>query len=134
LRVGMENRDGVLELPLEADWKEFLQSVETMPFAGTWFDIGHAYKKERLGLMSAQEVLDVTDRNRVGFHLHNVTANGHDHQGMLEEGIVDFSILKGRIKPGDPVVLEFSSRVSTDDVKRSLEFAKKLVSESLSTN
>ncbi len=135
VRIGVENRDWLMELPLDADMAEFFKSVEDLPFVGSWHDVGHSRIKERLGLANVSDMLAATDANRLGFHLHNVSAEGRDHNGLLlEGGTVDFPLVQKHIRPDQAVVLELSKRVSPQDVIASRLFAQKLIDEAPSAS
>ena len=130
LRLGLENRDGVLELPLDEDTADFFDLMKDLPFVGSWHDAGHSRIKERLGLAKVSDLLEATDANRIGFHLHNVSEQGKDHNGLLlENGTVDFSLIQKHIRPDHVVVLEFSQRVSRQEVEASRQFAQQLIDE-----
>ena len=131
--IGLENRDGILELPLDDDTEHFFKLLERFPRVGSWFDVGHARIKERMGVRRFESLLAATDANRLGFHLHNVSPSGRDHIGLTEEGSVDFAAVARHMRAGNVAVLEFSRRVSTEQVLASKAFAERLIASACAT-
>jgi len=131
VKLGLENRDNIDEIPLDADSADYFKRMADLPFVGSWHDTGHARIKERMGLIKAADLLEATAPNRLGFHLHNVSPAGRDHQSLTAEGTVDFSLLKKHLKPEHVVVLEFSSKLKPADITASREFAEALIREDI---
>lgn len=129
VKLGLENRDNADEIPLDAESADYFKLMADLPFVGSWHDTGHARIKERMGLIKAADLMDATAPNRLGFHLHNVTPTGRDHQSLPSEGTVDFSLVKKHLQPGQAVVLEFSSKLKPADIVASREYAEKLIRE-----
>jgi sugar phosphate isomerase/epimerase len=119
--LGLENREGVLELPLDEDWKTFLDEFPDEPALGYWHDTGHAQIKERLGLLKHREHLEAVSDRIVGFHLHDVSAEGRDHQAP-GTGLVDFAMIKEFVRDHHTLVAELGPRLSRDEVLASREY------------
>ena len=49
VKFGVENREGLLELPLDEDMESLLASVDAPGVCGGWHDVGHARIKEKEG-------------------------------------------------------------------------------------
>jgi len=117
LCLAVENREGVLELPLDEDLPGFLGRFD--PGAVVyWHDTGHAEIKRRLGLLDPPALLDALADRLGGFHLHDVDASGRDHQAV-GSGTIDFPRLAKWIRPHHHLVLELNPRVSREEVKSS---------------
>ncbi len=118
VRLGLENRERFEELPVDADFPQFLSSLPPDSSAGYWHDAGHAHLKEGMGLISHRRQLEDNAARLLGFHLHDVDAGGHDHQA-IGSGTVDFEMLQGFWRPEHLFVIELSPRVTVDGVRAS---------------
>ncbi len=119
ISLGIENREGLLELPTERQLLPFLQSFSS-DYIGYWHDAGHAQIKAQWGLLEPKKHLEKLAPHLLGFHLHDTTANGLDHQA-LGSGTVDFKLLSTYIQAHHRVVLEFSPKVTEAEVLASRE-------------
>lgn len=120
VQLGLENRERFEELPLDADYPEFLDSFGFGTPVGYWHDTGHADIKERMGLLQHRVQLEKLARRTLGFHLHDVSPEGHDHQ-PIGTGQVDFEMISRFWRPEHLLTLELSPRASLDDVRASKE-------------
>lgn len=118
VRLGFENREKMDELPLDDDHLELLASLpETAP-VGYWHDTGHADIKEGMGLLNHREHLAKMSARTIGFHLHDVNAQGQDHQ-PVGAGHIDFEMISSFWRPEHLLTLELSPRVAVDEVRAS---------------
>ena len=115
VRLGLENRERFEELPIDADFPEFLAGMPLPSPAGYWHDAGHAHLKERMGLIDHRRQLEANASRLLGFHLHDVDSNGHDHQA-IGSGEVDFGMLGAFWRPEHLFVIELSPRVPVEGV------------------
>lgn len=120
VKLALENREKFTELPLDADYPEFIKSLPEGAPAGYWHDTGHADIKADLGLLEHRSHLEKMAPNLLGFHLHDVDSDGRDHQ-PIGDGHIDFRMISEFWKPEHLLVLELSPRVEVDGVKRSKE-------------
>ncbi len=122
LRFGIENRDGLTEIPLESDllllFREFL--MDTVRY---WHDTGHAQVKENLGFIQHAMHLESYADRLAGFHLHDVEFPARDHRAP-GQGMVDFARLKPWAKRDLIKVFEFSPALTTDEVKAGVAHLK----------
>jgi sugar phosphate isomerase/epimerase len=121
--LGFENRERFEELPLDSDHLEFVESFGPGAPVGYWHDTGHADIKEGMGLLQHRAHLEKLAPRTLGFHLHDVNAEGHDHQ-PIGTGHIDFEMVSGFWRPGHLLTLELSPRIPVDavrDSKRRLE-------------
>jgi sugar phosphate isomerase/epimerase len=118
VQLGFENRERFEELPLDADFAAFLTTLGTDAAAGYWHDTGHAEIKEGMGLLQHRGHLEKLARQTIGFHLHDVSAEGHDHQ-PIGTGRVDFEMVSRFWRPEHLLTLELSPRASTEQVRLS---------------
>lgn len=115
IALGLENREKFEELPVDADFPGFLASLPADAPAGYWHDTGHAHLKETEGLLIHREQLEKNADRLLGFHLHDVSEHGQDHQ-PVGAGRVDFEMVSGFWRPHHLLVLELSPRVKREDV------------------
>lgn len=124
VKFGVENREGLMELPLDEDMESFLASVDELGICGGWHDVGHARIKEKEGVLKHAEFLAKNHGRLLGFHLHDVSAEGKDHQ-QPGTGTVDWAMVRQYVKPEHIVVVELSPRLSSEQVKESKGFLEK---------
>jgi sugar phosphate isomerase/epimerase len=119
--LGVENREGLVELPIDDEMACFLDELPGSELVGYWHDSGHAAIKEQYGLLDHRAHLLENGRRLVGFHLHDVNESGRDHQ-PIGCGIIDFGMIAGFFRPDHVVVLELSPRLSVEEVLNSRDF------------
>jgi len=115
IRLGLENREGFEELPLDADFPELLAGFPPPAPAGYWHDSGHAHLKESMGLINHRRQLEANAGRLLGFHLHDVDTGGKDHQPVGSGG-VDFEMVSHFWRPAHLFIIELSPRVALEGV------------------
>lgn len=115
VKLGFENREKFEELPLDADYADFLNEYPADAPVGYWHDTGHADIKEGMGLLRHREHLQKLAPRTIGFHLHDVNAKGDDHQ-PIGAGHIDFKMVSEFWRPEHLLTLEFSPRLTVEDV------------------
>ncbi|HYD84737.1 MAG TPA: sugar phosphate isomerase/epimerase, partial [Opitutus sp.] len=73
---------------------------------------------ETMGMINHRLQLDLMKPRTLGFHLHDVNAQGQDHQ-PIGTGHIDFKMVSEYWRPEHVLVLELSPRVSVAGVKAS---------------
>ena len=126
LLLGVENREGFTEMPLDSEMGPFLKRLEAAEVYRYWHDAGHAQLKERMGLSRHAEQLEALRPYLTGFHLHDVNPAGEDHQ-VPGTGTIDWAMLASFVRPGDTVVLELSPRLRSQQVLEGAAFLENLV-------
>ena len=126
--LGFENRERIDELPLDADYADFLATVPASALAGYWHDTGHAHIKEGMGLLQHREHLEKNAPRALGFHLHDVSADGHDHQ-PVGSGQIDFQMVSQFWRPEHELVIELSPRVTVEGVLESKQRIEALIAQ-----
>ena len=116
--LAFENREKFEELPLDADWSDFLASLPADAPVGYWHDTGHADIKEGMGLLNHREHLTKLAPRLLGFHLHDVDAKGQDHQAV-GAGHIDFKMVSQFWRPEHLLTIELGPRATVDDVRAS---------------
>ncbi len=116
--LGLENRERIEELPADADFPDFLKSLSLPEQGGYWHDAGHAELKERMGVITQRRLLEENEGRTLGFHLHDVSDDGFDHQ-PIGKGRIDFKMVRQFWKPHHLLVLELNPLVKTEDVVES---------------
>ncbi len=124
--LAFENREKFEELPLDADMPEFLSGLPADAPLGLWHDTGHARLKEMMGLMEPKAYLERNAARILGFHLHDVSTDGLDHQ-PVGSGKVDFGLVSSFWRPEHRLTLELGPRISADDVRRSRRRIENLI-------
>lgn len=123
VKLGFENREKFEELPLDADYPEFLAGLPATAPVGYWHDTGHADIKEGMGLLKHRDHLQSLASRTIGWHLHDVSASGQDHQ-PVGAGHIDFKMVSTFWRPEHLLTLELSPRVPVEEVvssKRQIE-------------
>ena len=124
IKLGIENRAALEELPLEDDFG-FLLREFNRPGVGYWHDTGHAQIKENLGFISHAMHLESLAGRLLGFHLHDVEFPGHDHRPP-GRGMIDFAALQPSVKREHIKVFEFSPRLTEEEARAGVAHIKRL--------
>ena len=102
LKLCLENREGIEELPIDSEYDDFLESLSEPEHILYWHDTGHAQIKHQFGLLDVSEA-------------------GHDHQ-IPGTGTIDFKMIADFIRPEHTLVLELSPRLTTEEVLASRDY------------
>lgn len=121
LVLGIENREGLEELPLDNDFEAFLETLGADAPVGYWHDAGHAQLKQQMGLLDHAEHLEKMSSRLVGFHLHDVSEKGRDHQ-QPGTGTIDFGMIARHVQPEHTLVLELSPSLDKEQVLASRDY------------
>jgi sugar phosphate isomerase/epimerase len=124
--LAFENREKFDELPLDEDHAAFVASIPPEVAAGYWHDTGHAHIKEGMGLINHRAHLQANAPRAIGFHLHDVGADGHDHQAV-GSGQIDFAMVSEFWRPEHTLVIELSPRVTPEGVAASRDRVRELI-------
>lgn len=122
----LENREGLQEMPIDTEYPKFLEALPEPRHVGYWHDTGHAEIKHQFGLMDHRKHLESMADRLVGFHLHDVSRGGRDHQ-VPGTGVIDFQMIAEFVRPEHILVLELSPKLTVDQVKASRDFIGKLL-------
>jgi sugar phosphate isomerase/epimerase len=128
VKLGFENREKFEELPIDADYAEFLAGMPADAPVGYWHDTGHADIKEGMGLLNHRSHLQQLAPRTIGFHLHDVSAQGQDHQ-PIGAGHIDFKMVSEFWRSDQLLTLELSPRVSVEDVRASKQRIEELIAK-----
>jgi sugar phosphate isomerase/epimerase len=126
IALGFENREKFEELPLDEDFEELLAGIAQPHTAGYWHDTGHAHIKQQMVMLDHRAHLEKNAARLIGFHLHDVNAEGSDHQ-PIGSGEIDFNMVSSFWKPHHLLVLEFSPRIPVEEVKKSKQRIEALI-------
>ena len=124
LKLGVENREALEEIPLEGDF-QFLLKKFPSPAVGYWHDTGHAQIKENLGFIQHALHLEAMAGRLLGFHLHDVQMPARDHCPP-GSGVVNFAALKPFVRPEHLKIFELSPRVAPEDAARGVAHLKSI--------
>jgi sugar phosphate isomerase/epimerase len=127
LKLGCENRQGLEEIPLEADFVEFLRHFDS-PNVIYWHDCGHAQIKENLGFIHHVTHLESVASRLGGFHVHDVQFPTRDHCAP-GKGMIDFTALKPFVKPEHIKVFELGPSLPVELVKSGIAYIKSIWGE-----
>lgn len=124
IRLGIEIREAVEELPVESDFAALLKEFPA-PVVYYWHDTGHAQIKHDLGFIDHVRFLAEHAPRLAGFHLHDVKFPARDHFPTGGGGI-DFAALKPFVKPEHIKVFELSPKVPLESVQRGVAHLKRI--------
>jgi sugar phosphate isomerase/epimerase len=127
LRLGIENREALEEIPFETDFPMFFREFSE-PTVCYWHDTGHAQIKENLGfIIHAMHLGAMADR-LAGFHIHDVEFPGRDHRPP-GTGTIDFAALARWVKVEHLKVLELSPSVTVEQLRAGVEHLRRVWGE-----
>jgi sugar phosphate isomerase/epimerase len=121
LTLCLENREGLEEMPIDQAYPEFLEALPEHDHAGYWHDTGHAQIKHQFGLLDHRQHLEAMADRLVGFHFHDVSKSGRDHQ-VPGTGTIDFKMISEFVRPEHTLVLELSPKLTVDQVIASRDY------------
>lgn len=127
IKFGIEIREAVEELPVESDFKSFLEEF-TAPTVFYWHDTGHAQIKQDLGFIDHAQFLGERADRLAGFHIHDVKFPAHDHFPP-GEGHINFAALRPFVKPEHIKVFELSPRVPVEAARAGIAHLKSIWGE-----
>ncbi len=122
LKLGIENREALEEIPFESDFPFFFKEF-TSPSVVYWHDTGHAQIKENLGFIHHAMHLESLADRLYGFHVHDVQFPGRDHRAP-GSGMIDFAALKPVVKPQHLKVFELSPSLTPEEAKAGIAHLK----------
>jgi sugar phosphate isomerase/epimerase len=126
VKLGFENREKFEELPLDGDYAAFLDGLPPDAPAGYWHDTGHADIKQTMGLLDHRQHLQKMAPRLIGFHLHDVSKEGRDHQ-PVGSGEIDFRMVSEFWRPEHLLVIELSPRIDVEGVIASRDRVRALM-------
>jgi len=126
IKLGFENRERFEELPLDADHPALIAEMAKPSACGYWHDAGHAQIKQNMSLLNHREHLEKNAPNAIGFHLHDVSADGRDHQS-IGSGKIDFDMVSSFWRPEHSLIIELSPRLTVEEVLTSKQRVEELV-------
>lgn len=119
--LGLENREGAAELPLDWTFKSLFEKIGDRPRIKVWHDIGHSRIKQLRGLFRQCDLIEQTYPNIVGWHIHDCTDDCSDHIALGLGGI-NFAEFAKYFDPQKHIfTLELNSKVRSADAADSLK-------------
>ncbi len=126
--IGVENREGVCELPLDWTFKQLFDEIGESDTIKVWHDVGHSKIKELKHLYSQEKLIEDTLDKIAGWHIHDCDANGKDHIA-LGDGSINFNQIKKYFNPQKHIfTLELNARVRSAQAADSLKRMQDLLS------
>ncbi|OIO58724.1 MAG: sugar phosphate isomerase/epimerase [Verrucomicrobia bacterium CG_4_10_14_3_um_filter_43_23] len=126
VKIAIENRDRILEIPLAEQEADFLEHFAGEDAICGWHDSGHAKVREQLGLIDHEKLLEATHKKLIGFHLKDVTQGGRDDQ-PIGSGVVDFEMISKYFREGQALVIELGPNVPREGVISSKQKLEELI-------
>jgi sugar phosphate isomerase/epimerase len=123
IRLGLENRQSLEELPGESDYRRLFREIPS-PNLVYWHDTGHAQIKENLGFTHHAMHLESLSARLAGFHIHDVEFPGRDHRAP-GSGMIDWTALKPLVKPEHIKVFELSPNLPAEEIRAGVEHIEK---------
>lgn len=127
LMLGIENREALEEIPLETDFRFFLQEFDNS-VVKYWHDTGHGQIKHNLGFIDHVMHVDNLAEFLGGFHIHDVRFPGQDHCPP-GTGMIDFASLKPFVKPEHIKVFEMNPGLPAELVLQGVQYLKSIWGE-----
>lgn len=124
LKLGIEIREAVHELPVESDFKSLLEEFGP-PWVFYWHDTGHAQIKQELGFIDHASFLGERADRLAGFHIHDVKFPARDHFPP-GAGDINFAALKQFVKPEHIKVFELSPKAPVETVRPAVAYLKEI--------
>lgn len=125
--LGLENREGAEELPLDWNFETLINNLKSDTPARTWHDTGHSMRKQLEGFGEQTDLLERTKDSLIGWHLHDCSDEGRDHIA-IGKGCIDFNkISKYFDKQKHIFTLELNRSVRSADVSDSLKRVQDLL-------
>jgi len=125
VKLGMETRFGIEEIPSEIESEEILKrfGTETIMY---WHDVGHAAVKETLGLMTLESILERFRGRTAGMHLQDFAPPAEDHQppGF---GAFDFARLAPFVTDDMVLAWEIHPEWKPEDIVKGMKQAHDLL-------
>ena len=127
IKLGIENREALEEIPFESDFTFFFGEFrgDTVKY---WHDCGHAQIKHNLGFIDHAMHLETMSEWLHGFHIHDVRFPGQDHC-IPGTGMIDFAGLKPFVKPEHIKVMELAPGIPKEEVLEGFKFLKSVWGE-----
>jgi sugar phosphate isomerase/epimerase len=122
LKLGIEIREAVEELPVETDFQSLLEEFPE-PTVYYWHDVGHAQIKQELGFINHAQFLGERAARLAGFHIHDVKFPARDHYPP-GQGVIDYAALKPHVRPEHIKVFELSPRLTVEQVRAGVAHLK----------
>lgn len=124
IKLGVENREALEEIPLESDFAFFFREFDT-PTVRYWHDTGHAQIKENLGFIHHAMHLESLADRLAGFHIHDVQFPARDHCPP-GSGMIDFAALKPFVRPDHIKVFELHPSVPVEHLRAGVAYLKSI--------
>ena len=126
--MGLENREAYTELPIDSTWNSYLDALGNVPEARYWHDTGHAQIKHQFGLLDHIPHLESLSELITGWHLHDTTKVGNDHQ-TIGSGTIDWDGVKQYFQKDHVFTLELSPRLTVDQILESKRVTEGLLKD-----
>jgi sugar phosphate isomerase/epimerase len=124
LKLGIENREALEEIPLESDFGFLFREFDD-PLIRYWHDTGHAQIKENLGFIQHAMHLESMADRLAGFHIHDVQFPGRDHCPP-GSGMINYAALKPFVRPEHIKVFELAPGMPVEDLKAGVAHIKSI--------
>jgi sugar phosphate isomerase/epimerase len=114
VRLGLECRDGYVEIPALDEYPAIFDACKDLP-VHYWHDVGHGSKLENAGLLEAEDYLRRFGDRLLGVHLHDTTLD-RDHQAP-GQGETDFAMIRPYLRPDTIRTMELAPRVESSHIR-----------------
>jgi len=127
LKLGIENREALEEIPLESDFGFLFREFDS-PVICYWHDTGHAQIKENLGFIQHAMHLEAMSGRLAGFHIHDVQFPGRDHCAP-GTGMIDYAALQPFVRPDHIKVFELAPGLPVEALQAGVAHVKSIWGE-----
>ena len=115
VRLGIENRDGLKELPMDRDYGQLLEHYAGSETIFYWHDTGHSKIKEILGISNQVAQLDKMYGRTLGIHVKDARNDGMENLA-IGEGELDWDLISRYFTQDQVITLEVAPDLKTAQI------------------
>jgi sugar phosphate isomerase/epimerase len=127
IKIGLENRDGFKELPMDADFPSVLSHFKDSGVIGYWHDSGHGAIKSQFGIIDYNVHIEQNAEFMLGMHLKDATLDGQENLA-IGTGYIDFKFLSQFFKDDMVLTVEVGPNIEVAEIISSREYLEALIS------
>lgn len=118
IKLGIENRDGLKELPMDRDYEQILDYFGAQETLYYWHDTGHSKIKEILGIANQAAQLEKMKGRTLGIHVKDARNDGMENLA-IGEGELDWDHISRYFTSDQVITLEVAPDLKTSQIAKS---------------
>lgn len=126
VKLGIENRDGLKELPMDRDYKNMLETFADSETIFYWHDTGHSKIKEILGIANQMAQLESMRGRTLGIHVKDARDDGMENL-PIGDGDLDWDAIARYFDGPQVITLEVAPDLETGRIVKSKERLEALI-------